>query len=272
MTNNADAQDPKGVPEGEAAAEAPIEAAVEAPAEKEWWEEEGLPWNSKPTKSDYWCLAWFGFAGLFGLCMIPLRAWLLGLDPPIMLALTGSRVGAASTGALAAVGEAANWWIYLLLGSLVAIKFDWVYWWAGKLWGRGILDVQGANSERAAKNIARVEGWAVKLGWLGIFLAYVPIPLPIALVVFVLMGMTGMPAWKFMLLDFISKTLWSLLYFGLGWIIGEPVVYVLEQYAKVANWIAIGLIVVVFIGVYRNQSKKERAATAAMGGAVDASH
>ena len=45
MTNNADAHEPKGVPEGEAAAEAPIEAAVEAPAEKEWWEEEGLPWN-----------------------------------------------------------------------------------------------------------------------------------------------------------------------------------------------------------------------------------
>ncbi|WP_284523230.1 hypothetical protein [Corynebacterium aquatimens] len=41
-----------------------------APKEKEWWEEDGLPWNSKPTKADYWCLAWFGFVGLFGLGMI----------------------------------------------------------------------------------------------------------------------------------------------------------------------------------------------------------
>ncbi|MDK8879324.1 VTT domain-containing protein [Corynebacterium sp. MSK008] len=237
-------------------------AGVEAaePAEKEWWEEDGLPWNGKPTKADYWCLGWFGFVGIFGLAMIPLRAWLLGLDPPILLALTGSRVGAASTGALAAVGEAPHWLLFLLIGSIVNIKFDWIYWWAGKLWGRGILEVQAANSPRAAKNIARVEQWAVKLGWLGIFLAYVPIPLPIAFVVFVLMGMTGMPLWKFMVLDFISKTIWSFLYLGLGWWIGEPVVMVLEQYAKVANWIAIALLVVVFYGIFRNQGKKKPAA------------
>ena len=229
----------------------------EPPAEKEWGEEDGLPWNGKPTKADYWCLGWFGFVGIFGLAMIPLRAWLLGLDPPILLALTGSRIGAASTGALAAVGEAPNWLWFLLIGSIVNIKFDWIYWWAGKLWGRGILDVQAANSPRAGKNIARVEQWAIKLGWLGIFLAYVPIPLPIAFVVFVLMGMTGMPLWKFMVLDFISKTLWSFLYLGLGWWIGEPVVMVLEQYAKVANWIAIVLLVVVFFGIFRNQNKKK---------------
>jgi len=150
--------------------------------------------------------------------------------------------------------------LFLLIGSIVNIKFDWIYWWAGKLWGRGILDVQAANSPRAAKNIERVEKWAIKLGWLGIFLAYVPIPLPIAFVVFVLMGMTGMPLWKFMVLDFISKTIWSFLYLGLGWWIGEPVVMVLEQYAKVANWIAIALLVVVFYGIFRNQGKKKPAA------------
>ena len=171
-------------------------------------------------------------------------------------AITGSRIGAASTGALAAVGEVQHWLGYLLIGTLMAIKFDWIYWWAGKLWGRGILDVQAQNSKRSARNIARVEKWALKLGWLGIFLAYVPIPLPIAFVVFVLMGMTGMPLWKFMVLDFISKTLWSLGYFALGWWIGEPVVYVLEQYAKVANWIAIGLIVVIMFGAFRRQAKK----------------
>ncbi|WP_165164627.1 DedA family protein [Corynebacterium qintianiae] len=224
--------------------------------EKEWWEEDGLPWNTKPTREDYWCLGWFAFVGVFGMAMIPLRAWLLGLDPPVMLALTGSRIGAASTGALASVGEAQNWLAYLLIGSVVAIKFDWIYWWAGKLWGRGMLDVQANQSKRAARNIARVEKWAVKLGWLGIFLAYLPIPLPIAFVVFVLAGMTGMPLWKFMLLNFVAKTAWSFIYFGLGWQIGEPVVFVLEQYARVANWIAIALVVVIMFTAFRNQSKK----------------
>lgn len=242
------------------------------PAEKEWWQEEGLPWNSEPTKADYWCLAWYGFVGIFGMAMIPLRAWLLGLDPPIMLALTGSKLGAASTGALAAEGSAPHWLACLLIGSIVAIKFDWIYWWSGKLWGRGILDVQASNSKRAARNIDRVEGWAVKLGWLGIFLAYVPIPLPIAFVVFVLMGMTEMPLGKFLALDFIAKTLWSFLYLGLGWWIGEPVVTVLDEYAKVANWIAIALLVVVFFGIFRQQSKKQRAETELVGNEIEAGH
>ncbi|WKD56789.1 SNARE associated Golgi protein [Corynebacterium capitovis DSM 44611] len=224
---------------------------------QEWWEQDGLPWNSKPTKQDYWCLGWFGFVGLFGLAMIPLRAWLLGLDPPVMLALTGSRIGAASTGALQAVGQADNWLFYLLVGSVMAIKFDWIYWWAGKLWGRGMLEVQAGRSKRSARNIARAEAWALKLGWLGIFLAYVPIPLPIALVVFVLAGTAGMPLWKFMVLNFVAKTLWSLGYFALGMVIGEPVVYVLEQYARVANWVAIALLVVIFVGAFKGQSKRQ---------------
>ena len=235
--------------------------------QKEWWEEDGLPWNSKPTRQDYWCLGWFGFVGVFGLAMIPLRAWLLGLDPPVMLALTGSRIGAASTGALVSVGEAQNWLLFLLIGSLVAIKFDWIYWWAGKLWGRGILEVQASQSKRAARNIARAERWALKLGWIGIFLAYLPIPLPIAFVVFVFAGISGMPLWKFMVLNFVAKTAWSLIYFGLGWVIGEPVVYVLEQYARIANWVAIGLLVIIFVTAWRKAGTKEAAGT---GNAINA--
>lgn len=228
--------------------------------EKEWWEEPGMPWNKKPGKADYWCLGWMGFIGLFGMAMIPLRAWLLGLDPQVMLALTGSRLGAATTGAVAAVGEAPNWIWYLLIGSVVAIKFDWVYWWAGKLWGRGMLDVYAEQSPRTHRNIQRVERWTTKLGGVGIFLAYLPIPLPIALVVFVMSGATGMSLKKFMVLNFISKTVWSLGYFALGYSIGEPVVFVLEQYQKVANWIAIGLVVVIFASVFFKQSKDAKKA------------
>ncbi len=240
------------------------ETAADAPsaneAEHEWWEEPGMPWNTKPTKEDYWCLGWFGFVGIFGMALIPFRAWLLGLEPPILLALTGSRVGAASTGALVSEGEASGWIWYVLLGTLMAIKFDWVYWWGGKLWGRGMLDVQAENSKRMGKNIARVEGWFHKLGWLAVFLAYLPIPLPIKFVVLVLTGATGMSVKKMLVLDFLAKLAWTLLYFWLGWMIGHPVVYVLEQYAKVANWIAIGLLVVVFVGIFRRQSKNAPAA------------
>ena len=43
--------------------------------------------------------------GVFGLAMLPLRGWLLGLNPPLLVALTGSRSGTAALGALSAHGE-----------------------------------------------------------------------------------------------------------------------------------------------------------------------
>lgn len=84
-----------------------------------------------------------------------------------------------------------------------------------------------------------------------------------------------MPLWKFMVLDFVAKTLWSFIYLGLGWWIGEPVVFVLDQYAKVANWVAIALIVVVMVGAFRAQAKKQQAEAApavTVGNELEAGH
>jgi len=226
--------------------------------EEEWWQDPSMPWKHKPERSDLVCLAWIGFIGLWGLAMIPLRGWLLGLDPALLTALTGSRFGLAGMGALVKVGQYATWWWPMLAGVLMSIKFDWVYWWAGKLWGRGMIEVWAAQSERAARNYARAERWAIRWGAIGIFIAYVPIPLPIMAVVFVLAGASKMSWKKFMLLDAAATIIWHLAYFGLGYILGEPAAVVLGQYAKISNYVAIGLVVVVIGGfIYQSWQKAQ---------------
>ncbi|WP_130864778.1 VTT domain-containing protein [Acidipropionibacterium timonense] len=222
--------------------------------ERPWWDDEGMPWKHKPGRADYWCMGWIAFLGVFSLAMLPLKGWLLGLDAPVMLGLTGSRTGATATGALVSVGQAHGWVWWLLLGSLMSIKLDWVYWWAGKLWGRGMIEVWAGASDRSARTYARAERWADKLGWLGILVAYVPIPLPIMPVVFVLTGASGMRARTFVALDFLAATLWNLGFLALGWAIGAPAVSALRGYAKVANWVAIALVVVVVVLVMRRQN------------------
>ncbi|GAB2483272.1 hypothetical protein GCM10027030_16820 [Luteococcus sediminum] len=236
---------------------APVTMATADDA-KAWWDNEGLPWKHEPGRADKACMAWIAFMGLFGLAMLPLRGWLLGLNPPLLVALTGSRSGTAAMGALASQGLAPHWWFYLALGSLMSIKFDWVFWWAGKLWGRGMIEVWAGQSKRAAKNYARAEGWARKLGWLGMFVAYVPIPLPLMQVIFVLAGSTGMSWKKFMALDFVASTCWLLGYFWFGWSVGEPAVVLLKEYAKYANYVAIALVVFIFGSTFWSQSKKAR--------------
>ena len=104
--------------------------------EQEWWEDPGMPWRHKPTRQDIACLAWIGFLGVFSMAMLPLRAWLLGAPErlPWLVALMGSRTGAAGLGSLVRVGAETPFIWPLLVGTLMSIKLDWTYWWAGKLW------------------------------------------------------------------------------------------------------------------------------------------
>ncbi|MDR0435939.1 MAG: VTT domain-containing protein [Propionibacteriaceae bacterium] len=237
------------------------EAVVAEPAEKEWWDDPAMPWRHKPDKKDVACMAWIGVVAVFGLAMLPLRGWLLGRSVPVMLAVMGSRTSAAGLGSLVRVGDFSPvlWVLPMLAGVIMANKFDWVYWWAGKLWGRGMIEVWAGQSERAARNYARAERWAVKWGAVGIFIAYVPIPLPLMAVVFVLAGASGMSVKRFLVLDCISCLVWLLLHFGLGYLIGEPAVFVLQQYAKYANYVAIALVVFVIGTAVLNGVRKARA-------------
>jgi membrane protein DedA with SNARE-associated domain len=229
------------------------------PEEEPWWRDEGMPWHQQPTRSDYWCMAWIGVVAILGLATIPLKGWLLGLRPDMMMGFTGSRIGAGATGALVRVGESPHWWAWLLLGSLVSIKLDWVYWWAGKLWGRGMIEVWAGSSERAKKRYDRVEAWAGKLGWLGILVAYVPIPLPLMPVVFVLSGASGMKVRNFMIINFIAATLWNLGFVAAGWAVGDPIVGVLHEYGKIVNYVTVALLIVVLIpGLLRVGKKSPR--------------
>jgi membrane protein DedA with SNARE-associated domain len=69
-----------------------------------------------------------------------------------------------------------------------------------------------------------------------------------------------MKARTFVLLDAVASVVWQLLYFGLGYVIGDPIVVVLQQYAKIANWVAIVLVVVIVGGYFFRSGKTAREA------------
>ena len=245
-----------------AAATADTETAATAVEEEPWWADEGMPWKKEPTKQDYWCLGWFGIIGVVSLVLIPARAWMLPNAPEWFAMITGSRTAVAISGAFAGDGRLEHWLVVVLIASILSLKFDWIYWWAGKLWGRGMIEVWAGQSKRAAKSYARAERWAEKLGALGFFVAYIPIPLPLMQVVFVLAGATNMSLKRFLIYDYLASTAWLVLYFWLGWRFGEPIVGVLDWYAKISLYVALALIVVIVISSVLS-SKKKMAAKAA---------
>ena len=167
-------------------------------------------------------------------------------------------------GALAAVGD--QWWpLVLVLGALMSMKFDWIYWWAGRLWGRSILDVWvHGKSPRTQRRYERAWGWARRYETLAIFVTFLPIPIPAA-VVYAALGAAGTSLRKFLSVGFASALLTSGAYLALGFWIGEPAVAAVDAYGKYLWYLSIAILVgmlAVYFYRERQRAAAEKAGTA----------
>ena len=243
-------------PEREPEPSGPPEDVQQDDPPKEWWDDPRMPWKGKPSRSDVWCWVAFSLTGVYALVLLPLRPVLLGANPYLLAALGGSRVSAVTIGALAATGVG-FWPLGLLLGTFGAIKFDALYWWAGKLWGRGLLEMVSGRSARAARNAARAERLAQRFGVLAIVITYL-IPLPSA-VVYATVGAAGMRLRTFLLVDALTAATTRGLLIWLGYAIGQPAVEVLEVVARYSWYLSIALLAGVLVTTVR-QSRTRRSA------------
>lgn len=239
------------------AAQEPEAGPPQAEPEREWWDDPRMPWKGKPGRNDIWCWVLFSLTGLYALVLLPLRPVLFGLNPYVLAALGGSRTTAVAIGALAATGQ--GWWpLGLLLGVIGSIKFHPIYWWAGKLWGRGLIEIVAGRSPRAARNAARGEQLAVRFGPLAIFTTYVlPLPGP---VIFATLGATGMSLRRFLLWDAGSALVTRACYIWLGFQIGQPAVDVVELIAKYSWYLSIALLVGIVVNLVIQSRRKRTAA------------
>ncbi len=202
-----------------------------------------LPWDGKAERADLILMGGIVFSGLYLLALMPLTPSMVYDHPVILELLKGSMTAMITMGAKARIGEAS-----LLVAVLAAIPglmwFDWLYWWAGKRWGKRAIDVFLGNHPKAVQRTERLEKLLERFGWLAIVIVYFQ-PVPNALV-FAGAGLTGMRLRTFLLLDLISKLLWIAFCVGLGYAIGQSAVDVAKGVSRYALYLTIGLIVVIF--------------------------
>jgi membrane protein DedA with SNARE-associated domain len=253
------------VPEPEPTPEPAPERAVTDPAADtaadatdppppEWWEDPRMPWKGKPGRRDIACWVAFSLTGVYALVLLPLRPVLLGANPYLLAALGGSRVSAVTIGALASTGVG-FWPLGLLLGTLGTVKFDPIYWWAGRLWGRGMLEMASGRSPRAARNAARAERLAQRYGGLAIALGYV-IPLLPGPIVYATVGAAGMSLRRFLLIDLGAAAATRGRYIWLGWSIGAPAVHVVEVIAQYSWYLSLVLLAGVLVTTVRQSRRR----------------
>ncbi|MFL6057072.1 MAG: DedA family protein [Actinoallomurus sp.] len=204
----------------------------------------GLPWTGRPGRADLICWAGIALSGLYGLALIPLRPLLIGRDPVLLELLSGSMTSIVTAGAFARVGQ-----VPLILAVTAAvpgmIMFDPFFWWAGRLWGRGMLTLAAGRGRRGQRLIARAERLGHRLGWIGVVIAYY-LPVPAALL-FVIAGWTGMRLVTFVLLDALAALLWIGMLIGLGYYLGQDAVDVAKTISHYGTWASIGLVVAVLV-------------------------
>lgn len=220
---------------------------------REWWDDPRMPWTGKPGRRDIWCWACIAFLGVYGLATLPLRTWLLGLNSYALAAFSGSNIAMVDIGAGLRVGDEQWWWVGLLMGALTSIKFSWIFWWAGRLWGHGIIEVIANRSRFAARTAAGAERLAKKFGGAGVFLVWF-VPFFPQAVVFALAGDVGMRLRKFLLINFAAALAYRGLWMFLGFRIGEPAKDFVDVLARYSTYLTYGAIaVVVVLSIVRGQ-------------------
>jgi membrane-associated protein len=234
-----------------AAAEGPAPATAEAPAQgtqpqekqpTDPWHDPRLPWEGKPRRVDLACWAAITLSGLYYLALLPFRASLVGTHPIASVLLNGSTEAIVSAAAFAKVGHGSI--IVVLLASIPGLmKFDLIYWWAGRLWGERVVLIFSGRGKRSAKFVARVQRSGRWLTWPAVVLSPF-LPIPNALV-YAVAGWTGMSWLTFLVLDAIGSLMWAGLLAGLGYALGQHAVDVAQEISKYGLWVSIAIVVLV---------------------------
>jgi membrane protein DedA with SNARE-associated domain len=252
----ADPQPPSPGQPAEKPASTEAAASTEKPAST--WDDPRIPWTGKPRRVDILCWGGIVLSGIFYWVLLPFRAPLVGTHPIVLVLLNGSTEAIVSAAAFARIGHGSL--IVVLLAAIPGLmKFDPLFWWAGRLWGERLIAILSGRRNRGGKYMDRVQRWGRKFTWPAVIISpFLPIP---SAIIYAVAGWAGMRLLTFIILDVIGSLLWAGLLAGLGYALGHHAVVVAQAISHYGLWISIGLIVLIV--VFQIRSQRHLLATAA---------
>jgi membrane-associated protein len=219
-----------------------------------------IPWSGKPRRVDILCWAGIMLSGIFYWAILPFRASLVGTHPVFLALLNGSTEAIVAGAAFARIGHG-SLIVVVLAGIFGLVKFDPLFWWAGRLWGERVIVLMGGRRNRGAKYMGHVHRWGRKFTWPAMIIApFLPIP---SAIIYVVVGWAGMRLVTFIILDIIGELLWVAMLAALGYELGHRAVVVAQAISHYGLWISIGLIVLIVFFQIRSQRHLLRTASEA---------
>ena len=227
------------------------------------------PWHGRPRARDVLCVLAIAVSAVYAVAAIPLTPALIASHPVLLELLTGSTSSIISAGAYADVGSKLQLTLVVAAALPGIMRFDWVYWWAGKLWGHRIVERLGQRSPRMARlaGLAEARGrrWAGPLVALAAFL-----PGGASVAVYAAAGWTGLPLLAFVLWDTLGSAAWiSVVALG-GYLLGSDGVTLAVLASRYATVTIIVLVVMLVAPQAWHSWREWRAGKATAGGGVPA--
>ncbi|HEY2641242.1 MAG TPA: VTT domain-containing protein [Streptosporangiaceae bacterium] len=243
------------------AAEKAVTAAAAGSGKADQWDDPRLPWQGKAQAADILCWLGIVLSGVSYWVLLPLRLSLVGTHPVVAELLNGGTESIISAAAFARAGNGT-----LVVAVLAAIpglmKFDALYWWAGRRWGERFIMVLPA-SRRVARHMPRVRQAGRKVTWPAVVVSsFLPIPKAI---VYVIAGWAGMRLITFLILDLTGALLWAGLLGGLGYALGHHAVVAATAVSHYSWWFTIGIVALSALFIVRSQRRLRAAAAAPAG-------
>jgi membrane protein DedA with SNARE-associated domain len=203
------------------------------------------PWHGRPRVRDVACAVAIAVSGVYAVATIPLTPALIASHPVLLELLTGSTSSIMSAGAFADVDSKLQLTLVIVAALPGIMRFDWVYWWAGRLWGHRIVERLGQHSPRTARLAALAEArgrrWAGPLVALAAFL-----PSGASTAVYAAAGWAGLPLLTFVLWDTLGSAAWiSVVALG-GYLLGSTGVTLaglVSRYAMVTICVLVALLI-----------------------------
>jgi membrane-associated protein len=229
------------------------------------WDDPRVPWTGRPGRADILLWAAIVLSGIYYWAMLPFRAELVGTHPVLGELLNGSTESIIAAAAFARIGHGTL--VVVLLAAIPGLmKFDVIYWFAGRLWGERLILLLSGKRNRGVKYMDRVQRWGRKFTWPAVLVSqFLPIPTAI---IYAVAGWAGMRLVTFLILDAIGSLAWAGMLAGLGWELGHHAVVIAQKISHYGLWITIALVVVIVFFQVRSQRHMIRTAAQARAAAA----
>jgi membrane protein DedA with SNARE-associated domain len=203
------------------------------------------PWHGRPRPRDLACVLAIAVSAVYAVATIPLTPALISTHPVLLELLTGGTSSIVAAGAYSDVDSKLQLALVVAAALPGMMRFDWVYWWAGRLWGHRIVERLGHRSSRSVRlaRLAEARGrrWAGPLVALAAF-----VPGGASTAVYAAAGWAGLPLLAFVLWDTLGSAAWTALLAAFGYLLGLDGVHLaglVSRYALVTICVLVAALV-----------------------------